>query len=109
MKQVIKRPLITEKNTYHNAAGVYVFEVHIESDKTEIKQAVQKHFKVKVQSVRTAVCRGAAKTTKFGVGKIPGPEKYIEVFHAHTGFQVAKMIGRLLDGELLVSDANAAP
>ena len=71
MKQIIKRPLVTEKNTYHNAAGVYVFEVHIESDKTEIKQAVQKHFKVKVQSVRTAVCRGAAKTTKFGAGKIP--------------------------------------
>jgi len=70
MKQIIKRPLVTEKNTYHNAAGIYVFEVHLESDKTEIRTAVEKNFKVKVQSVKTSVCRGQAKQTKFGPGKI---------------------------------------
>lgn len=71
MKQVIKRPLITEKNTYHNAAGIYVFEVDLDSDKTEIKSAVEKNFKVKVQSVKTSVCRGHAKMTKFGYGRVP--------------------------------------
>ncbi|MEZ0393318.1 MAG: 50S ribosomal protein L23 [Pseudobdellovibrionaceae bacterium] len=71
MKHVIKRPLITEKNTYHNAAGVYVFEVDLDSDKPKIKAAVEKVFKVKVLSVKTSVCRGHAKLTKFGYGKVP--------------------------------------
>lgn len=71
MKQIIKRPLVTEKNTYHNAAGVYVFEVSLDADKTEIRSAVEKYFKVKVTSVKTAVCRGHAKVTKFGMGKVP--------------------------------------
>ncbi len=71
MKQVIKAPLITEKNTYHNAAGVYVFEVDQKADKTEIKKAVEKNFAVKVAAVRTAVCRGHAKQTKFGLTTPP--------------------------------------
>ena len=70
MKQVIKAPLITEKNTYHNAAGVYVFEVDLKSSKTDVKAAVEKNFKVKVDSVRTSVCRGHAKQTKFGLTKV---------------------------------------
>ncbi len=71
MKQVIKAPLVTKKKTYHNAAGVYVFEVDLKSSKTDIKVAVEKNFKVKVDSVRTSVCRGHSKYTKFGLTKIP--------------------------------------
>jgi len=71
MKQVIKAPLVTEKNTYHNAAGVYVFEVDLKASKTEVKVAIEKNFKVKVDSVRTSVCRGHSKQTKFGLTKIP--------------------------------------
>lgn len=71
MKQIVKRPLITEKNTYHNAAGVYVFEVAMDSDKSVIKTAVEKNFKVKVDSVRTSICRGHGKMTKFGPTKVP--------------------------------------
>ena len=66
MKQIIKRPLVTEKNTYHNAVGVYVFEVAVDSDKKEIKKAIENGFKVKVDCVRTSVCRGHSKTTKYG-------------------------------------------
>ena len=71
MKQVIKTPLITEKNTYHNAAGVYVFEVDLKSTKTDIKTADEKDLKVKVDSVRSSVCRGHSKQTKFGLTKVP--------------------------------------
>ena len=70
MKKIIKRPLVTEKNTYHNAAGIYVFEVSHESDKVSIRSAVEKNFKVKVVSVKTSVCRGHSKMTKFGPGKV---------------------------------------
>lgn len=71
MQYIIKKPLITEKNTLHNAAGVYVFEVDMQADKDVIKSAVEKQFKVKVDSIRTSICRGRAKNNKFGRGAVP--------------------------------------
>lgn len=68
MYYVIKRPLITEKNSILAEKGVYVFEVNTSATKDDIKKAVEKYFRVKVASVNTAMCRGRAKRTKFGVG-----------------------------------------
>ena len=53
--QIIRRPVITEKglNVKENE-GTLVFEVAGKATKTEVKEAVQKIFKVKVDSVRTA-------------------------------------------------------
>ena len=71
MKYVIKAPLVTEKNTIHNAAGVYVFEVDFEASKIDVKNVVEKNFGVKVDSVRTSICRGKGKATRFGKTKTP--------------------------------------
>ena len=49
--EVLRRPLITEKNTELQARGKYAFEVAQESNKRQIKQAVEKAFKVKVDAV----------------------------------------------------------
>jgi len=70
MKQIIKSPLITEKNTGLSEAGVYVFEVHIQATKPEIKKAIETGFEVKVKNIRTAVCRNDMKYTKFGLSKV---------------------------------------
>ena len=77
MKRVIKAPLVTEKNTYHNAAGVYVFEVGLDASKPEIKQAVEAGFSVKVMGIRTVVCRNDMKYSKFGLTK---PKKWKKAF-----------------------------
>ena len=69
MHHVIKKPLVTEKNSWLAEQGVYVFEVDKKAEKMEIKKAVEKFFRVKVQSVRTAHCRGRAKRTKIGVSQ----------------------------------------
>jgi large subunit ribosomal protein L23 len=69
MYYVIKRPLVTEKNSMMAEKGIYVFEVSKDATKAEIKQAVEKYFRVKVAAVNTSVCRGRARRTKFGVGK----------------------------------------
>jgi large subunit ribosomal protein L23 len=69
MHYVIKRPLVTEKNSVLAEKGVYVFEVDAKATKTEIKAAVEKFFRVKVSGVNTAICRGHAKRTKFGISK----------------------------------------
>lgn len=53
--QVIRRPIITEKGlTAKDERRTLCFEVHPSASKTEVKEAVQKLFKVKVESVRTA-------------------------------------------------------
>ena len=70
MKQIIRTPLITEKNTALSETGVYVFEVEMTATKPEIKKAVETGFSVKVQGVRTVICRNDLKYTKFGLSKI---------------------------------------
>lgn len=57
MWNIIRKPLVTEKNTVHSERGVYVFEVDSAANKLEIKNAVQKVFGVKVASVRTINAR----------------------------------------------------
>jgi large subunit ribosomal protein L23 len=57
--RVIRRPIITEKGMgVKETQHTVVFEVDRGATKTEIKQAVQKLFKVKVDSVRTAIFHG---------------------------------------------------
>lgn len=55
----IVRPLITEKAlTTREAEGSLVFEVAVSATKTEVKQAVERLFNVKVASIRTANVEG---------------------------------------------------
>jgi large subunit ribosomal protein L23 len=57
--QIIRRPIITEKGLgVKETQHTVVFEVVADATKTEIKQAVQRIFKVKVDHVRTANFHG---------------------------------------------------
>ncbi len=56
--QVLHRPVITEKNTILQAQGKYAFEVASEASKHQIKQAVEKAFKVKVTGVNVITVPG---------------------------------------------------
>lgn len=56
--EVLRRPLITEKNTGLQAAGKYVFEVTDGANKFQVKRAVEKAFKVNVTSVNIVVVPG---------------------------------------------------
>ena len=57
--QIIRRPIITEKGLgVKETQHTVVFEVAKDATKTEIKEAVQSIFKVKVYSVRTATYPG---------------------------------------------------
>jgi len=55
---VLRRPLITEKNTILQAQGKYAFEIAREANKPQIKQAVEKAFKVKVLAVNVMTVPG---------------------------------------------------
>jgi large subunit ribosomal protein L23 len=80
MKQIIRSPLITEKNTVLAESGVYVFEVHMDATKPDIKKAVETGFSVKVKNIRTAVCRNDMKYNRFGLTKVTRWKKaYIQL------------------------------
>lgn len=57
--EVIQRPLITERATNLRAdANQYVFRVAPSATKRDIKEAIEKFFKVDVLSVNTMTVRG---------------------------------------------------
>jgi large subunit ribosomal protein L23 len=53
LEDVIRRPLITEKNTMLMEIGQYTFEVDPEANKIQIKAAVESTFNVRVKAVNT--------------------------------------------------------
>lgn len=63
-RDIIKRPVITERSSEMMAEKKYVFEVELRSNKTEIKQAIESIFKVKVTKVNTL--RMPAKPKRYG-------------------------------------------
>ncbi|AOW94371.1 50S ribosomal protein L23 [Rhodococcus sp. WMMA185] len=62
-------PVISEKSYGLIEEGTYTFLVHPDSNKTQIKIAVEKIFGVTVTSVNTANRQGKRKRTRFGYGK----------------------------------------
>ena len=68
-RQVIIKPIVSEKSYNLIDNGKYTFEVAPDSNKTEIKQAIESIFKVQVASVNTLNRAGKTRRTKFGLGK----------------------------------------
>lgn len=66
LKNIIKRPVITEKVINQTAFGEYTFMVDRSATKDQIKEAVEKFFEVNVIRVRTLRLKGKAKK----VGKL---------------------------------------
>jgi large subunit ribosomal protein L23 len=59
MEEIVRRPLVTEKGvTKKEAERTLCFEVALDANKTQVKTAVEKLFKVKVEEVRTATFDG---------------------------------------------------
>ena len=66
---VIRRPLVTEKSTNTKAqANQYVLEVGVNFGKLEIRQAIEKLFKVTVISINTAALPGKFRRMGRSVG-----------------------------------------
>lgn len=90
-RDLIKRPIITERSTDLMEQNKYVFEVDRRANKTEIRQAVEKLFGVKVEQVNTM--RTPAKRKRVGrhvgftqerkkaIVKLTADSKPIEIFH----------------------------
>lgn len=75
--QVLLKPLLTEKTTFlKEGANQVAFCVHPKANKIEIKQAVEKAFNVKVQTVNV-VSKAPSDRKKQGrvIGRVSGYKK----------------------------------
>ena len=88
---IIRRPVITEQSMAGVADNKYVFMVDINANKTEIKEAVEAIFGVKVAKVNTVRMQGKVKRTgaypagkraayKKAIVKLTADSKTIELF-----------------------------
>ena len=78
-EQVIKRPIVlTEKAaTLKEDENQVVFEVEVKANKIQIRDAVEKLFDVKVESVNTLIQRGKVKRLGRKIHKRPNWKKAI--------------------------------
>ena len=61
LHEILRRPLITEKNAALQASGKYAFEVDRRANKVQIKKAVETGFNVTVTTVNVVSMHGKGK------------------------------------------------
>ncbi len=76
-RDIIIRPLITEKSMQLMGEGKYCFVVHKRASKTQIKQAIESIFDVKVAKVNTMNMRGKFRRLGVHTGRTPSWKKAI--------------------------------
>ncbi|EMR06322.1 50S ribosomal protein L23 [Bhargavaea cecembensis DSE10] len=91
-RDVLKRPVITERSAQAMEEKKYTFDVDVRANKTQVKQAVEEVFGVKVEKVNIMNVKGKFKRMgRFGgytnkrrkaIVKLTADSKDIELFEA---------------------------
>ena len=82
---VIRKPIITEKATMASESGAVVFEVAVDANKPQIKEAVETLFGVKVKAVNTTITKGKNKRFRGQPGKRKDVKKaYVTLEEGNT-------------------------
>ena len=80
--EILRRPIITEKNSMLSPRGKYTFEVAQSANKPQIKEAVEKAFKVKVTSVNVICVPGKMRRAGRRRGMTPAWKKAVVTLEA---------------------------
>ena len=75
--QVVLAPIVSEKSYAGTVTGQYTFKVHQNAHKTQIRQAVEELFDVKVERVNVSMVQPKPKRRGAHPGKKPGWKKAI--------------------------------
>lgn len=76
-RDIIIRPVVSEKSTDLMPLNKYTFVVHRDANKLQIKQAIEEIFKVKVLNVNTLRVEGKLKRQGRFVGRRPERKKAV--------------------------------
>ena len=87
-RDVIVRPVVSEKSYAGLEANKYTFLVSSDASKTEIKEAIQKIWNVHVLSVNTMTRKGKVKRQRFVAGKRPDQKRAIVTLAAGDQIEI---------------------
>ncbi len=90
--EVIVQPVITEKSTILQETGKYVFQVNPRSNKVQVKEAVEKNFRVKVVDVNITMTRGKRKRFGPRLKKMPDRKKAVVTLQEGDKIQIIEGI-----------------
>jgi large subunit ribosomal protein L23 len=76
-EQIVLAPIVSEKSYAGNETGKYTFRVHSDAHKTQIRQAVETLFDVKVARVNVVAVRAKPKRRGLFKGTKPGWKKAV--------------------------------
>ena len=80
-RSVIIKPIVSEKSYALLAANKYTFRVHPDAHKTQVRQAVEKIFGVRVTDVRTMSVKSKPKRRGYTSGRTREWKKAIVQLH----------------------------
>jgi large subunit ribosomal protein L23 len=87
-RDVILAPVVSEKSYGLLDANTYTFIVHPDSNKTEIKEAIQAIFSVRVTSVNTLNRKGKRKRTRQVVGVRKSTKRAMVTLHPDDKIEI---------------------
>jgi len=76
-RDIIRRPLVTEKSMAGVRVGRYTFEVDLRANKVQIRKAVEEIWSVQVSAVNTMRCHGKTRTVGRSKGRRPDWKKAV--------------------------------
>ena len=87
-RDVIIRPIVSEKSYAGLEANRYTFLVHPEANKTEIKEAIQKIWNVRVLGVNTMNRKGKVKKQRYVTGRRSDQKRAVVTLAAGDSIEI---------------------
>ena len=92
-RDIIVRPVVSEKSYAGLEGNRYTFLVDERANKTEIKEAIQQIWNVRVISVNTMNRKGKRKRTRFGFGKRADQKRAVVTLAAGESIEIFETRG----------------
>ena len=87
-REVLIKPVVSEKSYALLAANKYTFRVHDDAHKTQVRQAIEEIFGVRVQDVRTAWVKPKPKRRGWTSGKTRRWKKAVVQLHPDDSIEL---------------------
>ena len=87
-RDVIIRPIVSEKSYAGLEANRYTFLVHPDANKTEIKEAIQKIWNVRVLGVNTMNRKGKVKKQRYVTGRRSDQKRAVVTLAAGDSIEI---------------------
>ena len=87
-RSVLLRPVVSEKSYALMAANKYTFRIHPDANKTQVRQAVEEVFGVRVEDVRTVNVRSKPKRRGWTSGRTREWKKAIVQLHPEDSIEL---------------------